>query len=279
MSYNNNIIFNKYLENIGKFIEKNNNKKELFNNLNIDEKMQMINNNDILFYFLLFIVVFIFFNNFEIKINQIFSIIICYLLFTYLLNYNLNNKKTFYYNKKNEIDYLNEYLYSNNKNIENYNGINNINKINVSYFYLDPYLTNFLFNLRDFVSYNPQNYGRLLLHCNNILEIKKDVNIGIKNPWANFETANLEKKKALNNLQSIIYNVPNYNQYNKKINKSLDILHQILNKYLNDILNICNINIKKNNYNIHSTPTNLLKSNYLINPNDNKDNYHEFFNQ
>ena len=95
MSFNDNIIFNRYLENIGLFIEKQNilNEDYNINNLNISQKINDINNKNILYYLFFIIIIFLFIDKIKISLNHIFSLIITMVLIYYLLNHNLIIKK------------------------------------------------------------------------------------------------------------------------------------------------------------------------------------------
>lgn len=280
MSFNNNIILNKFLENIGRLTEKDiyNNEEYNTNNLNISEKINDENNTNILFYIFLFIIIFVFIGKFEIKLNHIFSLIIFLIFFNYLLNHNLNNKKEYINDKKNEIEFLNEYLFNNQKHL-NYNLPSKLysNK-KLSYFYLDPYLVDFLYSLKELVNYNADNYGELLLHCNNILMLKNDTKLGLQNIGHNYQNAYIEKNKALNALEGLIISIPNNSIFDKKIENSVNLLHSILNIHLNYILNFIKIEHSENDYNINDIPLDLLKSESIINPFNKNDNIHEFFN-
>ena len=89
----------------------------------------------------------------------------------------------------------------------------------------------------------------------------------------------LEKKKALNSLESIIISIPNNSVFDKKLENAVNSLDLILDKHLNYILKIIKINQIDKDYNINNIPLDLLKSESIINPYNNKDDNHEFFTQ
>jgi hypothetical protein len=280
MSFNNNIIFNRLLNDIGINVQKQNTKSEKYNinKLNISEKIIEINNKNILYYLFIFIFIFLFFNRIKITINHIFSLIIFVIILNYLLNHNLNDQQN-YYNKKNkQINFLNKYLFNNQKEL-NYNLDNKLySKKYLSYFYIDPILVDFLYSIKELVNYNSQNYGQVLLNCNNILTIRNDTKLGLENIEQNYQNANFEKKKALNSLESIIISLPMNNIFDKKLENAVSILQEILDKHLNYILKFIKIKQLDKNYSINDIPLDLLKSDSLINPHNTKDDYHEYFN-
>lgn len=280
MSFNNNIVFNKFVENIGNVVEKTNNKYNIYdtNHLNISAKIDFINDKNIILYVFIFVSIFSIMNLYKITLNHIFSLSIFLIIFMYLMNHDLNTQKNYYNQKKKEISFLNEYLFNNQQKI-NYNLYSKLydNK-ELSYFYLDPFLSDLLYNLKELVNYNSYNYGRILLHCNNILAIKNDVSLGLEDIGQNYQNTIMEKQNALNALESCLLSIENSAVFNQKIRSALDLLHSILNKHLNDILTHSRIHIVKNSYNIHTKPIDLLKSESIINPHNTKDNLNEFFN-
>lgn len=281
MSFNDNIIFNRFLENIGLFIEKQNilNEDYNINNLNISQKINDINNKNILYYLFFIIVIFLFIDKIKISLNHIFSLIITMVLIYYLLNHNLNNQKNYYSTKNKQINFLNKFLINNQVEL-NYNLDNKLySKKYLSYFYLDPFLVDFLYSIKELVNYNSKNYGQVLLNCNNILNIKNDTELGLNNIEQNYQTAILEKKKALNSLESMIISIPNNSVFDKKLENAVNSLELILNKHLNFILKIIKINQIDKDYNINNIPLDLLKSESIINPHNSKDDHHEFFTQ
>ena len=281
MSFNDNIIFNRFLENIGLFIEKQNilNEDYNINNLNISQKINDINNKNILYYLFFIIVIFLFIDKIKISLNHIFSLIITMVLIYYLLNHNLNNQKNYYSTKNKQINFLNKFLINNQVEL-NYNLDNKLyTKKYLSYFYLDPFLVDFLYSIKELVNYNSKNYGQVLLNCNNILNIKNDTELGLNNIEQNYQTAILEKKKALNSLESMIISIPNNSVFDKKLENAVNSLELILNKHINFILKIIKINQIDKDYNINNIPLDLLKSESIINPHNSKDDHHEFFTQ
>ena len=280
MSFNNNIIFNRLLYDIGLNAEKQNTKSEKYNTnkLNISEKIKEINNKNILYYLFIFIFIFLFFNRIKITLNSIFSLIIFIIIIQYLLNHNLNDQEN-YYNKKNkQLNFLNEYLFNNQKELD-YNLDNKLySKKYLSYFYLDPILVDFLYSIKELVNYNSRNYGQVLLNCNNILSIRNDTKLGLQNIEQNYQNANFQKRKALNSLESIIISLPVNNIFDKKLENAVSMLQVILSKHLNYILKFIKIKQLDKNYSINDIPLDLLKSDSLINPHNNKDDNHEYFN-
>ena len=156
-------------------------------------------------------------------------------LIYYLLNHNLNNQKNYYSTKNKQINFLNKFLINNQVEL-NYNLDNKLyTKKYLSYFYLDPFLVDFLYSIKELVNYNSKNYGQVLLNCNNILNIKNDTELGLNNIEQNYQTAILEKKKALNSLESMIISIPNNSVFDKKLENAVNSLELILQEKFNEM--------------------------------------------
>ena len=119
---------------------------------------------------------------------------------------------------------LNNNLEENNNSYEN----NNLQE-NKSYFFYFPLIVTFFYNIREFLKYNSSSYINCLLHCNNVIGLVYESNIKFEPDYSNYEDAVNESRYALNELNSLIYNLPStVNNYNK-LNDSLTTLQKLLN--------------------------------------------------
>lgn len=117
--------------------------------------------------------------------------------------------------------------------------------------YLDyPELNKFFYNIHEFYNYNNESFINCIEYVDSLLRLYSDIKIGIKYCDKSIDTAKLFKKRALNDLHSIIYSIDNNVIMEKKLKKSLVKLQKILNTYLDDMIDICNRNIIINGYNI-----------------------------
>jgi hypothetical protein len=141
---------------------------------------------------------------------------------------------------------------------------------NKSYLYLNPVLVEFFYNIREYSQYNISSFVNCLLHCNNVIGFDYQAKIGLSYSYDNYQTAILEIKKALNELNSVIYSLPSSLAGYNKFKDSVNILHGILNQHLIDMSIIFKNNNKLSEMNINSMPDNFYDSNFVINPNDMK---------
>jgi len=115
-------------------------------------------------------------------------------------------------------------------------------------FIKDTKLSDFMYNIEDIYMYNPEEYGNLIYNLNKFYEYYELVFIDEKTANTNYEIMETYKKNALNILASIIMNTDNqYIRY--KINKSTEILDDIMTKHLDQVSYISDNDIYKNGYN------------------------------
>ena len=148
-----------------------------------------------------------------------------------------------------------------------------------SYLYLNPNLVQLFYNLRQYSQYNISAYVNSLFHCNNIIALDYQCNLGISDIYLNYQIAINEKNNALNEFNSVIYSLPSTIISYKKFNNSLLILHQLLNKHLLNISILAKNLNKINDITINTMPDNFYDENFVIKSNDtNTQNYISTFN-
>lgn len=113
-------------------------------------------------------------------------------------------------------------------------------------------LINYLYSIKEFRQYNPDSYDKMIQSIDNFLQIYNDIIIGINYINHNIDIMIDNKKKAVNYLHSIIYNIPEIDVFVNKHTKSINILIILLDSYIDKCIDISNNNIKKNGYNILS---------------------------
>jgi len=112
-------------------------------------------------------------------------------------------------------------------------------------------LNDFLFSIQDFYQYNPQAYEEMIDNINAFLRINElIVDKEVKYPNSYYLIAASKKENALNNLQSIIYKLPNDPDLTDKLDRSHKRLASILLEYINGMYYACQINRYKNGYNV-----------------------------
>jgi len=101
-------------------------------------------------------------------------------------------------------------------------------------------LIDYFYSIRDFYPYNPGTYDAILANVESLLIILEDVKEGTINCKQNYEVAIEYRRNALNHLHSLIYSIHPNKHITKKLNIAQRNLNMILNKYVQDIKNICN---------------------------------------
>jgi len=252
---------NNYFENIDTY------------NTNIYEILTKLPKSNIIIYIFIVFCIYNFISRFEIRLNELLSYVVC-LVVVYLLA-NKDYKEFINYTsiKKDQINFINKLIF--NGKVWDYVKKSNIfieslNLREKSYLYLNPAIVEFFYNLRLFSKYNISSYVNSIIHCNNIIKIDYETKLGLNNDYYNFQVALDEKKKALNELNSLIYNLPStYVSYNN-FNDSIKILQSLLNKPISDMaILLININ-KTKEINITSKPDNFFQENYYISDDNTK---------
>lgn len=185
-------------------------------------------NNDIFKYICIIVIsVFIFSStkiHFTLVIGLLFGIIICY------------------------------YIYSKNLAVRDIRKkILQKNKTNSQFIKYFPEIEDFIYNISDIKYYNIDAYYNIIRNIDAFLNIYNDIKIGVKYCKYNYDVAVDMKNNALNHLHSMIITIEENRILNNKLKLSLTILHKLLNKYLNEIIRICNNNIDIDGYSINTS--------------------------
>lgn len=211
-----------------KQLEKINNRiNEIIKN-NFYIKLSNINSKNLFYYIVILISSIIFFNYINIKFKAVIGIIIG-LIIIYII-YNKNELNTTLYT--NELKIKLELLKPKPLYFENY-----------------PELIEFFYSIRNFYNYNNDSFSNCVKDVDTFVKLYNDIKKGIKYSNKNIDVIRLFKKKALNNLHSLIYSIENNKIIEKKLKESLTELNKILNIYIDDMIDIINNDIKKNGYN------------------------------
>lgn len=101
-------------------------------------------------------------------------------------------------------------------------------------------ILDYLFSIQDFYQYNPIAYENMVegidLFFDRYYETKKDNSLAS----VNCEIMNNQKRDIVNSLHSIIYNFPVNNEYTEKLEIATSKIGKILEKYLDEILELNN---------------------------------------
>lgn len=242
-------------------------------NTNIYDILSKIPKYNIVVYIFIVFLIYNFINKLEIRLNEILVWIICILLIYLLINKDYTQFIQYTIVKKNQLEFLHKLMFDD--YTWDYEKNNNLllkptNSDNKSYLYLNPLIVEFFYNIRNYSQYNISSYVNSLLHTNNVIGFEYESRIGLNNKYDNYEVAVVETKKALNELNSLIYNLPSSLPSYNKFKDSIKILHGLLNQHLVDMSIIFKNTNKLSDINFEKMPDDFYDNNFLISPDDTK---------
>lgn len=109
----------------------------------------------------------------------------------------------------------------------------------------DSPIVDFLFTVQDFYAYNPAAYEEMIDNLKSFFQLNKDIFQENKMYAYYYQIALSKKNNALNAFQSLIFKLPTDKEFTDKFNRAHVRLETILNKYLNDLYDKCEKNIKQ----------------------------------
>lgn len=209
--------------------------------------IESLDNKTLFTYIIIILIVLFIFSKLNIDLNLLYGTFIA-IVILYYVNNHIQNKKINY-----------EKLETNKSNMIKPTPTN-------SKKYTD--IVNFLFSIQDFYIYNPQSYEILVKNLDIFFDCYEETSLNPAVSGERFNDMILYKRDALNALHSIIFMMPTNTNLTQKLNKSLQILEQILNKYLDIVKTKYQKYLYNNGYTIdtkiletHHLPMNLFQSN------------------
>lgn len=115
-------------------------------------------------------------------------------------------------------------------------------------------VVDFFFSVQDFYHYNPQVYEDVIDNVDTFLNILHVLNLGTKYCDDYFDVAKQKKSEALNGFQALIFSIPDDTVVTEKLVRSHKRLETIMNKYFNQMYDICFKSLKRNGYSIFRHP-------------------------
>lgn len=247
-------------------------------NTNIYDILYKIPKYNIIIYILLIFIIYSIINKLNIRLNEIFTFLLCIILIYLLIKKDYTQFIQYTQIKKNQLNFLHKLIYNKDWEYANQNNILKPNN-NKSYLYLNPVIVDFYYNIREYSQYNISSYVNSIIHSNNVIGYEYQTKIGIDKEYLNYSMAIEEVKKALNELNSIIYNLPFTQITYVKFNNSIKILHKLLNRHISDMSILIKNKNKLTDMNISKMPNNFYDEYFTINSNDTKsDNYMSIYN-
>ena len=108
----------------------------------------------------------------------------------------------------------------------------------------------YLFSIQDFYVHNPEAYQDMVNGLGNFFRIYEETSVNPKYAGRNYELMVEQKRSAMNSLHSVIYNLPTNEEYTEKLNESISIMEQVLQKYLNKVERIQKLYLYENGYSV-----------------------------
>ena len=210
--------------------------------------------NIIIYIFIVFLI-FNFIGRLNIRLNEILIFFVSVLVIYLLMNKDYSQFIQYTDKKKLQLEYLNKLIFNGKDWIYGYKTSYQSETRyfdNVSFLYLDPVIVEFFYNMRDFSHYNISSYVNAVKHANNVIGMDFKSSFGEDRKYLNYQDLILEVKKCLNEFNSVIYNLPSAILTYEQFNKSMKVLHQLLNQHVTNMgARIKNDNtLKENNKDI-----------------------------
>jgi hypothetical protein len=139
-----------------------------------------------------------------------------------VIYYRMDKRKTVTANSYDELEYRLKSLYPKPEN-----------------FQMDADLINLFYNIKDFRNYNSDGYDQSLVACDNMLKLKSEVEAGVFHCKENLDVIKEEMNKALNHFHTIVYKLPAQLYLMEKHQRSINALHVILRKHIDDVVMMC----------------------------------------
>jgi hypothetical protein len=240
-------------------------------NSNIYTTLDRLPKYNVVLYILIIFLIYNFVYKYTINLNDIFILLICILIINYLMKKDYTQFMDFTNKNKIELQFLNKLMFNSDK-YTNGQETNVILQGDIStkktYLYLNPLIIRFFYNIREYSQYNISSYVNSLYHCNNVIALDYQTKIGLNRQYYNYETAINESKKALNELETVIYTLPSAIMTYNKFNDSIRILQGLLNEHLISMSTIFKYENKVNDLQNTSRPDNFYDENFTISAND-----------
>jgi hypothetical protein len=208
---------------------------------NIYTIINKLSNLHLLSYIFMIFIIIITISNIEIKLNHIIGLLLSYMIILYIIKKDNIQFDEFMNNIDNKLKFLDKILLNPNNTIDNETIImddSNIitKKKNKSYLYTNPLIVNLLYNIKEYRYYNPSAYRQLIININNLIKLSRKKN----KSKCKYDILMDYKNNALNNLHSIIHNIPSNTINNIKYKTNITALHKLLQEYMTNYKNKVN---------------------------------------
>jgi hypothetical protein len=191
----------------------------------------VLDNKTLYFYILIFIGILFAFSTINIKLNLVYATIIATFVIYYLYN-NYREKQ----DRENKIESLQEgNILPKPANLDKYNDI-----------------VKYLFSIQDFYNYNPEAYEEMIYTLGYFFQTYEETINNESQAGRNHGLMIASSKKSINALHSIIHTLPNDVNYTNKLNKAIEVLREILDRYLEKVVKMAKNDLYENGYNVNT---------------------------
>jgi hypothetical protein len=219
---------------------------------NIYDALNIIPNDQLFKYITISIVIILISIHLNITAGHFFGVFISLIIIYVYLQKDTKSKVGINKDYQLKNDFINEYLfiekpyYTYEDDPDTYLNINE-SDIKVSYFGQNRVILNFIYDVREYAIIHPVAFNKLLEKTNSVIKIRVQVQNGVRDCKAMIPLAEDSRTEALNNFQSIIYNLPSTTETNNKFQNNLAIFVKLLQAeidYINELCDIQNSNLK-----------------------------------
>jgi len=233
----------------------------------------------IIIYIFIIFLIFNFISRIKIRLNDILTLFISIIVIYFLIRNNFKTFTDYSKLKQTQLEFIHKLIFDNEFSYALKDDFIIKPSKEKTYLYTDPTLIDFYYNIREYSQYNISSFVKSLIHCNNILGLCYEAKMGINRKYLNYETIVLETKNALNELNSIIYNLPSSIITFNKFKNSMLILHKLLNQHVYDMGILFKSTNKLDDINLYKMPDNFYDEYFFISSNDTKvKNYQSVYN-
>ena len=242
-------------------------------NTNIYDIYTKIPKSNIIIYILIVFIVFNFISRLEIRLNEIMTFLVSVILIYILFKKDYSEFIKYTNVKKGQLDFLHKLIF--NDTDVDYAKVADVflkpvGNNDKSFLYLNPLIVQFFYNLRNYSQINISSYVNSIIHSNNVIGLYYQSSIGLNRTYLNYELAIEETKKALNDFNSLIYNISSTKKSYNNLEDSIKILHSLLNKHISDMAVIFKNENKMGNMSIDKRPDSFYDMYFKIGENDTK---------
>jgi len=117
------------------------------------------------------------------------------------------------------------------------------------YFYMDSDIILLIDDIKEYREYNLVAYSNLIYALDNFLEIVHDIRLGVKDIEDNIDVAMHQKRISIDNLQSMLFEIPVDRMLEYKLEKAIYNLDLMLQRHIDKMIHIQQNKIEMEGYN------------------------------